>query len=118
GPVSPGSPLWTYPHTCWQTKYGGASGAGVTGVGMGNSHGPRIGHRAAIDRSQGNGSVVDDSVDHHLGDVVVYRHWVRSHGGNFPRKLIFPWQICFRGVNPEVMVLHCSSLLQAREYCK
>ncbi len=101
GAVGPGRPFRMKPLIIWHTENGRAAVPG-----MRQSLRPRTGHRMAVDGGDGDRRVVDDPVDHHVGDVIINGDRVGRNGGNLPGELILFGERFFGRINGDGMVLH------------
>ena len=58
----------------------------------------------------GDGGVVDDAVDHHLGDLVAHLDVVDRHTGELPGQLILAGQVLITAVHAYGEFIHASTV--------
>ena len=101
GAVRPGGPLRMHPHVRTATEHRGAAGPRMRQrLGAGGHN------RMAVDRSDGDGSVVDHPVDDHLGNLRLDLDRISRDRGDLPGKLVGARQAVALWVNPNLMVDH------------
>ena len=100
--VGPGSPFGGDTFLDAEDLGALAAGAGAVGEGLG----PGRDDRGAVQRRDRHRGVVDDPVDHHVGDVIGDGHGVRGHLGDLVGELVLAAQVFLALVNADVVFLN------------